>query len=84
VQSFRDLIARWPTIAAFAREVGVRYEAAQKMKNWNSVDQAHWAAVIEAAKIRGIAISPQVLVEMSARRKRKLKKSAQNEGRAVA
>jgi hypothetical protein len=89
--TFRELIARWPTIAAFARECGIGYECARQMKNRDSIDQVHWVAVLEAAKSRRIVdergrpISPTTLMQMSARQKRQPKKNVQkNEGRAVA
>jgi hypothetical protein len=85
LRTFRDLIACWPTIVAFAEDIGVGYEAARKMKDRCRIDQGHWVALLEAAKSRrildkrGRPILPKTLMEMSARREPEPKKSTRNE-----
>jgi hypothetical protein len=78
--SFRDLIGRWPSIAEFARAIEVKYQAARKMRLRNNVDSGHWPALLAAAKKRGIRISADALVEMSARRKGASKKALEMRG----
>ena len=48
--SISDLISRWPTIGAFASDVGCSYEAARKMRDRQSIAPEHWPAVVIAAK----------------------------------
>ena len=90
VYTIRELIDQWPTISGFAKDIGVGYEAARKMRDRGRIDQTHWAAVIGAAKTRGIVdgrrchITLEKLMELSARRERGAKKSARNEGRIPA
>lgn len=50
---FRRIIEMWPTIALFADDVGVGYEAARKMLARNTISEVHWQAVIDAARERG-------------------------------
>jgi hypothetical protein len=52
--SISDLISRWPTIGAFAAAVGCGYEAARKMRDRQSIAPEHWAAVVAAAKAKGL------------------------------
>lgn len=52
--SIPDLISRWATIKAFAADVGCGYEAARKMSDRQSIAPEHWAAVVRAAKGKGL------------------------------
>lgn len=54
-QTIPELIDKWPTIAAFAADIGCGYEAARKMRDRGSIAPEHWAAVISAAKAEGIS-----------------------------
>jgi hypothetical protein len=58
--SISELIAKWPTIAEFANEVGCGYEAARKMVTRGRVGPRHWGSVVEASERRGI---PGVSIE---------------------
>lgn len=71
MQTFRDLIDSWPTIAEFSRDVGVGYEAARKMRDRNNIRNEYWEAVIDAAKQRGISVTPDDLYRMSLMRRRR-------------
>lgn len=55
IKSFRDIIELWPSIGAFADDIGVKYVTAQVMKHRDSIDADHWVAVVDAAKKRGHA-----------------------------
>lgn len=52
--SVSDLIARWPTVRAFAAEIECGLEAASQMKKRNRIASHHWTRVISAAETRGI------------------------------
>lgn len=49
-----DLISKWPTIADFASEVGIGYEAARQMRRRESIAPEHWVRVISACHDKGI------------------------------
>ncbi len=66
MQTFRDLIARWPTVADFARDIEVGYQAARKMYDRNSIRNVYWQTIITAAKARGIRLTLGEMVEMAA------------------
>lgn len=53
MQSFRDVIARWPTVAAFAREVGALERTAMSWWQRDSIPAEWFAAVVRAAVIAG-------------------------------
>lgn len=55
--TFRDIVKLWPTIQAFADDVGVGYEAARKMAARDTISEVHWQAVVDAAKRRGYRLS---------------------------
>lgn len=52
--SISGLIAKWPTIAEFASEVGCGYEAARQMRRREKIAPEHWSRVVTAATARGI------------------------------
>jgi hypothetical protein len=53
-KSISELIAKWPTIAEFASEVGCGYEAARKMSARGRVGPRHWSSVVAASERKGI------------------------------
>lgn len=53
--SIQNLIEAWPTISAFADEIGCGYEAARAMRRRNSIAPEHWQSVVEASRKRGIS-----------------------------
>ncbi len=46
---FAELIEMWPSIGAFAADVGVPYETANSWKKRNSIPAKNWPEVIAAA-----------------------------------
>lgn len=54
MDTHRDIIKLWPSVAEFARAIGVPYINAQKMSSRNSISPTHWVTVIEAAGAAGI------------------------------
>lgn len=49
------IINLWPTIADFASDIGVGYEAAKAMRRRGSIPPGYWVRTVEAAERRGIA-----------------------------
>ena len=52
--SIPDLISRWPTVAAFAADIGCKYQAAIKMRDREAINVRHWIAVVDAADGMGV------------------------------
>jgi hypothetical protein len=72
-QSHRDIIGCWPSIAAFAADIGVPYGTAKKMSQRGSIGSEHWINVTENARkrdIRGITVEllARIATAQSARR----------------
>jgi hypothetical protein len=76
LKSFRDLIARWPTVADFGRDIDVAYQTARKMNERDSIADVHWTAVIKAARSRGIKIALEDLARMKARPSRSAERAS--------
>lgn len=52
--SIDELISRWPSIGAFADEIGCGYEAARQMRMRGSIAPKHWPNVVQASENRGV------------------------------
>ena len=50
----KSLIDAWPTIGAFADDLGCGYEAARQMRRRNSIAPEHWPQVVAASERRGL------------------------------
>ena len=48
------IIAKWPSVADFARDLGLNYQTARFMKRRDSIPPRYWRKVVLAAKGRGI------------------------------
>jgi hypothetical protein len=70
LRTFRDLIKLWPSRVAFAREVGLGYEAAAAMYGRGFIHPHHWPRLLDAARRRGFEVTADNLVAMSDRRRR--------------
>ena len=84
---FRAIIGMWPTVADFARDVGVDYECARAWKSRNSIQPWHFAAVVAAAHLRGFAfVTNDLLVAAAAKNapKAKSKKNARRDRMSLA
>lgn len=67
-----DIIELWPTIADFASDVMVEYQAARKMHERDSINSKHWCRVIAAAKSRKYSgVTFEALANYKANRKSK-------------
>ena len=51
--TFRAIIDRWPTVAAFAAEVGEKYPTVAAWRQRDSIPPRRWGAVVKAAHARG-------------------------------
>lgn len=68
--SHPDIINIWPTVADFARDVGIPYSLAKCWRRRGSIPAAHWVAVIRAADRRGLPVSLETLAQAAPPRKR--------------
>lgn len=58
-----SLINLWPSLAVFAADAGVSYEAAKQMRRRGSIPVGYWPAIIAAADTRGIdGVSSETLM----------------------
>lgn len=70
LQTFADVIDRFGGPAAFARETSLSAGAAKQAKRRNSLSAAHFGAVAEAARRKGIpGIDEAALAAMAANRR---------------
>jgi len=53
INTHRDIIALWPTITAFGRDIGVSQDSACQMSKRNNIAPDHWLTVMAAAKRQG-------------------------------
>lgn len=69
MDTFSDIIMRWPSLREFAEDLGVPYVTAQVMKHRDSIAAEHWAAVVDGAKSRKIAgVTLELLARIKAER----------------
>jgi len=54
MNSHRQIIDLWPDRAAFARELGVKYQTARGWYIRNSIPPEYWCGICHAAKERGL------------------------------
>lgn len=54
MSTFRNIIDKWPSLSAFAADLGVKYVTAQLMRHRDSIAPRHWNNVVLAAKKRAI------------------------------
>ena len=74
--TFTEIIHLWPSKADFAADVGEEREAVRGWEHRNSIPGHAFAAIVDAAKRRGISgVTLEVLAAEAAKRKRSSKKS---------
>lgn len=68
--NFREIIGRWPSTRAFARDAGC---TATLVRQWRCRDQVpapYWPGIVQGAAKRGIAvINTDLLARLAARRR---------------
>lgn len=68
VASVGALLGRWPSVAEFARDIGINPSHAQTMKTRGSIPVDYWPATIVAAKQRHIeGVTAEHLLKLHAR-----------------
>lgn len=68
--TFHDIMGLWPTLAAFASDVGVPYGHVKQWKHRGTVPAHHFAAVVRAAFVRGYPVSLETLVSAAEQKQR--------------
>lgn len=66
MKTFREVIDLWPSISAFAADIGVSYVTAQVMRHRNSIAAKHWRSVVESAEERGLDVTYELLASLKA------------------
>lgn len=67
MNTFAEVIDRWPSLQCFADDIGVRYVTAQLMRHRNSIAAKHWQAAVSGADARHIAgVTLDVLAKLAA------------------
>jgi hypothetical protein len=67
--SFRDVIGRWPTTRAFARDAGCSPMLVRQWRHRDSVPAQYWPRIVEGAARRGIVlVDLRLLAQLAARR----------------
>lgn len=67
--SFKEIISRWPSLAAFAEDIGVPEKTAAQIKWRDSVASKYWKAMVDGAARREISgVTLEVLADLAARR----------------
>ena len=54
MQTHRDIIESWPSLAEFAADIGVSENTAKQMRTRDSINGRYWADVVNRALERGI------------------------------
>jgi len=64
-----DLIALWPSVREYADDVGLKLDAAKKIRARGRIPQQYWLPTVAAAERRGIeGVTLARLAEISAHR----------------
>jgi hypothetical protein len=62
-----DIISKWPSISAFAADIGSEYGTAKAMRKRSSIPSRYWVTVVSKACDRGIAgVTYEVLAKAAA------------------
>lgn len=64
-----DIIKLWPTLAAFAADMGVKRHTARGWWRRDSIPDKYWADLIERARERRAYVSPEELIRAAAQRR---------------
>ena len=65
--TYTEIIDRWPSLTAYAGDIGVRYGTAQVMRYRGSIPAKYWKRVVAAAARRGIdGVSLELLASIEA------------------
>jgi hypothetical protein len=68
MQKVSDILKAWPSLAEFARDLGVPYQTAAAWKVRESIARKYWLAIVDAAQRRGhFEITTDLLARLHAR-----------------
>ncbi|MDH3740294.1 MAG: hypothetical protein OER56_01735 [Hyphomicrobiales bacterium] len=68
METFADVMAKWPTITDFAADLKIKPVTAYAMLYRNRISQEHWVRLVNAARKRRISgVTYKALAEMAAR-----------------
>lgn len=65
--SYRDLIAEWPTVKAFANELGVPPERAFGWWRRDAIPTRYWSALIKMQARHNRVLTPEMLLVLTDR-----------------
>jgi hypothetical protein len=66
-QSFREIMELWPTVSAFASDVGVPMPTAAKWRQRDSVPAPFWASILATKPAKKSGVTADLLVNLAAR-----------------
>lgn len=67
--TFSEVIDRWPSMTAFAKDIGVPYRRVRSWRQRSSIRATYFQAIVDAAASRGYTdITAAVLLDAAARR----------------
>lgn len=67
METFRDIIALWPTPEVLAAEIGEKAWTVRKWKQRDSIPASRWLTVANAARAKGNLITAEQMARMAAR-----------------
>lgn len=68
-ETYSDIVALWPRVSDFARDMGVGYQTARKMKERDGIHPAYWRRLVSKASERGFdGVTVETLVGLAERR----------------
>lgn len=82
METFRDVISRWPTVPSMGVDAGVGERTAFSWWQRDSIPADRFAAIIRAARLRGYeGVTAERLAEIA--EKRRLRRDAEAEAAAA-
>lgn len=68
MQSFQDILGRWPSLYDLASDLHVEYGVVKQWRRRNSVPPDRWLALVAAAEGRNILLTVEELAAAAERR----------------
>lgn len=65
--SFRDVIALWPSLGAMSADLGAPATAVRKWSQRDRIPDEWWSAVLASEKAKAAGITADLLVRLAAR-----------------
>lgn len=67
LKSFRDLMCLWPTVGAFADEIGIPAPTANKWRQRDRIPPGFWLSILGTRKAKKAKVTADLLVELAAK-----------------